>query len=530
MAISKSGRVSHSAQGLKGLHRDPFALGDGGAGARLMREQGGSQSLLQPVAPIPLNPAIIEGFVQTYLAYKYDNKCDTPPFHRELWELFCRPEDRICAAAPRGHAKSTAITEAYVLCDVLFRNSDYVVVVSETYPQAVEFIREYKTELQQNDQLIEDFGVGKFLKDTEDDIIVEFKDKKQFRIRALASEGAVRGIKWNKKRPNKIVFDDIEGDEQVESPTRRLKLRNWFFQALLPAGSKTCKVRGVGTIMHFDSLLSRLLKNKVWFSKIFQAHAAFDDFSNILWPEMYSEERLKAIKSEYIEDGNPDGYSREYLNQPLAEGKRFFRAEDLLPLPPRFSHASYPKYASWDFAVSKDQAADYTVCIVFAVDELGHIYVIDVRRGRLGSNEIIEEIFAVEEAWQPEVHFMERGVIEKSLGPFLSAQMATRAIYPIIDLVVPVKDKVTRARSWQAKTKAHHVHYDKDAEWWDDLFEEMQRFPKSKHDDQVDAQSQFGLMLDQIRNATSPEEEQEEEYQRAQHYAALDGRSATTGY
>ena len=144
--------------------------------------------------------------------------------------------------------------------------------------------------------------------------------------------------------------------------------------------------------------------------------------------------------------------------------------------------------------------------------------------------EVIEEIFAVEEAWHPEVHFMERGVIEKSFGPFLHAQMLAKGVYPIIDLVVPVKDKVTRARGWQAKTKAHHVHFDKDAPWWDDLFEEMNRFPKSKNDDQVDVQSQFGLKLDEIRNAPTDKQLEEEEYEYARHEASFDGRSQVTGY
>ena len=512
-----------------GLHRDPFKVGDGGKAARSFNKATGREASGSP-NPVTLTPALIEGFVNTYLAGKYDHRCATPQFHRELWSLFCMEEAKVLAAAPRGHAKSTAITEAYALADTLFRNSDYLIIVSETHDQAVEFIREYKSELQTNDQLIEDFGIKKFIKDTEDDIIVEFDDGAQFRIKALASESAVRGIKWNKKRPNKIIFDDIEGDEQVESKLRREKLRKWFFNALLPAGGKECKVRGVGTIMHFDSLLNRLLRNKTWTSKIFRAHKSFDDFSEILWPEMFSEARLREIKLNYVEDGNPDGYSREYLNEPLAEGEYFFRPEDLLPLPTNFDHSTFPKYASWDFAASQLQSGDYTVCVICCVDELGHIYVIDVRRGRWNSKQVVDEIFAVDSAWRPEVHLMEEGVIRKSFGPFLDTEMRQRGHYPIMDYIIPVKDKISRARSWQAKTRAHHVYYDKDASWWPDLFEEMSRFPKAAHDDQIDPQSQLGLALDTLRQASTPLELEEEEYNHMLRQDAHQGRSETTGY
>lgn len=523
MSLGKKGLLGNGALG---NHRDPF-----GAirGPEATFQQQGQVPKVKTKA-IPLTPTLIEGFVHTYLAAKYDHRTPTPEFHRELWELFCRPEAKIVAAAPRGHAKSTAITEAYVLADILFRNSDYVVVVSETYPQAVEFIREYKTELANNDELRRDFGIKKFLKDTEDDIIVQFDDGAQFRIKALASEGAVRGIKWNKKRPNKIVFDDIEGDEQVQSPTRREKLRSWFFKALLPAGGKECKVRGVGTILHFDSMLARLIKNRTWTNKVFKAHANFSDFSNILWPEMFSEARLREIKENYVEDGNPDGYSCEYLNEPIAEGDTFFKPEYLLDLPLNFSPDGMNIYASWDFAVSTAQKADYTACGIIAVDAKGCHYVLDMRRGRWDTMQTIDEIFIVEQAWKPSIHFMEEGVIQKSLGPFLNAEMRRRGIYPSIETMVPTKDKISRARSWQAKTRARHVFYDKEASWWVDLLEEMKRFPKAAHDDQVDVQSQFGLMLDSIQDAPSLEELDDESYFRAREQANMGGRSEYTGY
>ena len=58
----------------------------------------------------------------------------------------------------------------------------------------------------------------------------------------------------------------------------------------------------------------------------------------------------------------------------------------------------------------------------------------------------------------------------------------------------------------------------------------MVRFPKARHDDQVDALSWLGLVLDQVQSADTPEEEYEEEYQLTRKQSQHDGRSQITGY
>ena len=113
--------------------------------------------------------------------------------------------------------------------------------------------------------------------------------------------------------------DDIqvENDEAVLNEERRAKFREWFHNALLPAISDTGKIRIVGTILHFDSLLERLMpptsgerakftnKNalcewsegnefETWKSIKFRAHPDFDDFSELLWPEKFTEQRLRS--------------------------------------------------------------------------------------------------------------------------------------------------------------------------------------------------------------------------------------------
>ena len=155
--------------------------------------------------------------------------------------------------------------------------------------------------------------------------------------------------------------------------------------------------------------------------------------------------------------------------------------------------------------------------------------IVDIRRGRWDSLEIVEEMFAVQKKFQPNYFVTEKGAIEKALGPILRREQLARQEFMSLFPMTPTKDKQTRARSFQARFKAGGVKFDKGAPWYPDLEEEMVRFPKARHDDQVDALSWLGLIVDQVQDADTPEEEDAYEYQRAlasQH----DGRSAITGY
>ena len=164
------------------------------------------------------------------------------------------------------HAKSTAGTIAYGLASVLFRASEFILIVSDTESQSSMFLGAIKQELQENEAIGELFGLKKnekgeveFIKDTETDCIVQFQDGHKFRIIAKGAEQKLRGMLWNGKRPDLILVDDLENDELVLNKERRMKLRRWFFSALLPALSVKGKIRMWGTVLHMDALLESLM-------------------------------------------------------------------------------------------------------------------------------------------------------------------------------------------------------------------------------------------------------------------------------
>lgn len=498
-----------------------------------------------------LDAKTIEGFVSSCLLKKFDNAVAIPSVHKEWWNLCCSDFNFIAIAAPRSHAKSTALTFSFVLAKLLFRESKFCLIVSDTEAQSTLFLGDIKNELLENEDLIHLFGIKKFTKLAETDIIVEMNDGHRFRVMAKGSEQKLRGVKWNNQRPDLIMCDDMENDEIVENQDRRIKFRRWFYGALLPARNlERCKVIVVGTILHMDSLLERLMpkvtdptvyatglrvmsmNDKLWKSVKYKAHTP--DFKHILWKDKFTEKTLRRIRADYVEQGMPDIYSQEYLNEPIDESIAYFKRDELR----EFGEKDYEGesqlvyYVGYDLAVSKESKADWTVFVIVGIDDKGRMLIKDVRRGRWDSLEIVDEMFDIQTTYWPEFFVSEKGIIDKSIGPVVNQQMLERNIYLNLIKKTANKDKYARARSIQNRIRAGNVYFNKKAEWYLTLEDEMAKFPRDRHDDQVDALAWVGLEIDNLQSAPTPQDLDEEDYTMLlmENDEQWQGRCMTTGY
>lgn len=503
-----------------------------------------------------LNSDLIHGFVQSLLAKRFDGASQIPDFHREWWDLCCSEDEFVAISAPRSHAKSTSITLCYTLASVLFRQHSFVIICSGTSATSVLFLQDIKNEIMDNEELQSLFGIkkdenGKVLlaKDTEDDIIIEFEDGYKARLMAKGAEQKLRGIKWGSKRPDLLIGDDLEDDEQVLNKDRREKFRKWFYGAFIPCRALKGKVIIVGTILHLDSLLERLMppenskvtikedlktfspkKFGMWRSVKYRAHNA--DYTAILWKERYDKAWFKEKYEEYCLQGLPDVYSQEFLNQPLDESNALFRRSDFLPFQKADKDVKLHYYIAADLAISEKQRSDYTVFAVGGLDENGFLHVKNIIRDRMDAMTIVNTIITLQRIYRPEIFALEEGTISKSIGPFLREQMIKVGVFPNLHLLKPSQDKISRSRSIQARMRAGAVKFDKDAEWYQGLEDEMCRFPRDRHDDQVDALSYLGLIVDKMIEAPTAAEQAEEDFEEEllESGLAFDGANNITGY
>ncbi|GAF74018.1 unnamed protein product, partial [marine sediment metagenome] len=100
-----------------------------------------------------------QAFAKIYLSHH----CQLPfsRMHKEVFatlaELFDKRQGRLAIAAPRGHAKSTIVSLAFVLWCVLYGKEKLVFLVSATREQVILLLKDVKSELQNNSLLLEDF-------------------------------------------------------------------------------------------------------------------------------------------------------------------------------------------------------------------------------------------------------------------------------------------------------------------------------------------------------------------------------------
>lgn len=268
--------------------------------------------------------------------------------------------DKEANAAPRGNAKSTWGTFGLPLWAAAFRKRKFALIVSETRGQAESFLSFIKLELESNERLQQDFPelCGEGPKWTADQIIT----RNGVKIQAAGAQQKLRGLRHGSCRPDLVIVDDLENDESVESPEQRRKLENWFFKALMKIGQPDTVFIVVGTILHYDSLLSRLLVKPGWkgqkfkavmkwspavkrweeWERIFadisigkeQAEAAADNYfaaheaemlagTEVLWPEMEPYYYLMKMR---VSDG-PAYFESEKQNEPLNPEDQVFLEE-----------------------------------------------------------------------------------------------------------------------------------------------------------------------------------------------------------
>jgi predicted phage terminase large subunit-like protein len=503
-----------------------------------------------------LTSEVVSGFVGGVLSSRFDGQSATPEFHKECWDLCCSDEKFVAIAAPRGHAKSTAVTLGYGLATLLFRQRKFMLLVSDTEGQSALFLGTFKQELQDNKELIELFGIKrnaeghvKFIKDSETDIIVECEDGHRFRIIAKGAEQKLRGLIWNGSRPDIILGDDMENDELVMNKERREKMRRWFQGALLPCRSDNGIVRLVGTILHMDSLLERLMPSEsekhtvhtglktystrktMWKAVKYKAHN--ENFTELLWPQKKSAEMFKMLYEEAVRDGTTDIYSQEYLNLPIDQEKALFKKADFLAASEEQLSGKLHYYITADFAISETEKADYTVFLIAAVDENRQIIIKDVIRERLDGKEIVDTLLTLQRIYEPEAIGVEEMQVSKALGPFLREEMVRTNTFPTLyGLRHEGKDKVLRSRNIQARMRAHTIRFLKEGDWYPIFEDECLTFPRGKHDDQVDCFAYLGKMLDKLIEAPTKEELDDDEYADELRESGIssNGRNSTTGY
>ncbi len=221
-----------------------------------------------------------EYFDRTY--FPHYGTADPSELHRYLYQRLpqmvnAKSGQRDAIAAPRGEAKSTKVSMSFVTWCLITGAKWYPIIVMDAFEQAAEMLEAIKAELGSNPRIASDFpeaaGQGKVWRAG---VITTANGRK---VEAFGSAKKIRGRRHGPHRPDLAVLDDIENDENVNTPAQRDKLQKFVTASVLNLGPPDDSMDAIliGTVLHYDSVLRRFLSNPLWNRKVFKAIMQWPD-------------------------------------------------------------------------------------------------------------------------------------------------------------------------------------------------------------------------------------------------------------
>ena len=430
---------------------------------------------------------------------------------------------RNVVAAPRGHAKSTNFTFKDDLHAILYGYKHYIMILSDSSEQAEGFLEDIKTEIEDNGNIIMDFGELKGDKVWRTGVMLT---KNDIKVEAIGSGKKIRGRKHRNWRPDLIVLDDIENDENVNTPEQRRKLKSWFDKAVSKAGDTYTDIMYIGTILHYDSLLSKVLHNakydraqyravisfaantKLWdeweaiYTNLFNDNHKEDALAfyeshedemlagtEVLWEEKLSYYDLMEMR---VSEGVAS-FNSEMQNEPIDPDNATFNPEWFDYYEPDQMEWKDPRYifiGSNDPSLGKNKKSDTSSIINLALDtRTGYMYVADASIEKRKPDVIIDDVIEMSRRLKRDYNkgFFKFGVETVQFQYFFKEVMAQKSAesgeYIPIEEIQSSANKMLRIESLQPLIKNKYLKFNREHKA---LLKQMEEFPMGRNDDGPD--------------------------------------------
>lgn len=200
------------------------------------------------------------------------------------------------------------------LYNVLTGKKKNIIMASSTYDNACRLLLPYKSILEANNRIINDYGQQESIGNWE---AGEFTTRKGVSFRALGAGQSPRGTRKDEVRPDVILIDDIDTDEECRNPERIKQKIKWVEEALIPTRSISGHLQIIvcGNIIAKFCCVTELAKK-----------ADYHDIVNIrdkdgksTWPNKNTEASIDRV----LKTISFNSAQKEYFNNPISEGDIF---------------------------------------------------------------------------------------------------------------------------------------------------------------------------------------------------------------
>lgn len=481
----------------------------------------------------------LQYFGMAYLPHYYSTA--PPPFHDELDQIWFgnvlkgqsviadpkiinrKQGCREAIAAPRGHAKSTTVTLKDTLHAILFEYKHYILILSDSSDQAEAFLSDIRSELEDNSRIREDFGELKGSRYWTTSGILTSTGVK---IEGIGSGKKIRGRRHKQWRPDLIVLDDIENDENINTPDQRKKLKNWFDKAVSSAGDTYTDIVYVGTVLHYDSLLCAVMAKPDFERHKYQAIVSWATHDELwdAWKQIYTDignpahkedaEAFYALnKSEMLEGTavlweaklsyydlmmrkcslGDAAFNSEYQNDPIDPSTCPFSDQTIKfydDAPPDFRDNKFVFFGACDPSLGKNKNADTSSLIALALDtHSGLLYPVEADIKQRPPDQIITDAIAMHRRLQLmygrgfRLFGVENVQFQSFFATVMARESAKLGVYlPVIEIPSLLPKNIRIGSLIPFVSNGYILFTSKHKE----LLKQMREYPMGKNDDAPD--------------------------------------------
>lgn len=411
----------------------------------------------------------------------------------------------------REHYKSTIITVALSIQDILNDPEITIGLFSHTRANAKVFMGQIKRELEANDVLKRCYPdvlyynpeVESPVWSLNDGLLVKRKtNPKEMTVEAWGVvEGQPIGRHFSLQ-----VYDDIVTPESVGTPDQ-IKKTTERLRLSYALGAEGGARRMIGTRYHLFDTYAELLTDGTVKPRIY---AATKDGTADGEPRFLTRERLAEKRAEY----GPYIYACQMLQDPKAESVQGFKKEWMCwwRNEPHMRQGMNI-YILVDPAGEQKKDNDFTVMWVLGLGADGHTYTIDGLRDRLNLTQRTTKLFEFVRLYRPIVTGYEKYGMQADIEHIRSKQAEKNFHFPIISLGgnMPKNDRIRRLVPDFESGKIHFpmalpfmdatgAHRELVKEF---IEEEFVPFPVCKHDDMLDC---LARIKEAVLGATYPQQ------------------------
>ena len=408
-------------------------------------------------------------------------------FIKPKYHGYMRPVKKLSGIVdvePREHGKTVRNSFAKPLWRLLTGKNRFVLIIGATQGAAEDNIINIRSELEDNELLIADYGDQKTPKGKWADSRLELANGTC--IQGKGAGSAMRGVRYRQYRPDLVILDDLMKDDAAESAAWRDKIFRWAKRVVFLLG-KEAFVVFVNTIFHGDDIVNRLLAEiedgtlDDWAG--FRFSCWRPDGVTPLWPEHWSASDLLNKKKNL----GTAVFSTEMENEPLSDEDRMIRIEWIR------SHWYRPeelprlddmrRFAGIDpSAGSHDQMAIVSI----GVDRSGIIWELDSWGKPCSETELVETLILKHRIFRYTLIAWENVAFQTVYQRYVMRLSAEKGVYlPIKGISPKGVNKETRIRKLSPLIENGLIRLRADGS--EELIDQLWNFPKHTFDDQPDA-------------------------------------------